>query len=549
MRTLFFLLLSASACFAQSEANAPLLLLSPSLRAGLRGYWRMDESSGIRYDCSGHGNNLGPRNAPGSTAGKVTNCATFVAASQQSLGITNHTLGSGNESFTVGMWVYPTTTNASKTFCYNATNGQDRFLLYTDTGDTPKLRVFSSGTSVIVTHSLSAVRFPLNRWSYLVAWYDASRGLVGLSFNGTQAKLASTGGTALNSTPVRFLVGDDLEGTPSSFNVDEMGYWNRALNDREISQLYNSYGGALFPMWRRGAIATNFFRLASLPTPVEEFGLESLNGLVYAVAGINAGWTNTVYAYDPTNNLWSQKASYPLNVESLCLRAVNGKLYGVGGYSNKVCFNKTYEYDPAGDTWTAKSDMPIGLEDMASAVVSNKIYIVGGLSTNSGTTHTISPYIQVYDPVGNTWSTNFATMPNPRCLGDFGATDGTNIFLVGGTADMSQYGGNLLASYRSDKYDVGANSWSQVANVPFQCCYKDMEYINGKIYSFGTTWGSTTNYHPFIQIYDVGANSWSFGPDMPYSARGVGAAQVGSIIVFGGGYDGTWRSDFYSYQP
>src|SRR5437660_5040896 len=98
---------------------------------------------------------------------------------------------------------------------------------------------------------------------------------------------------------------------------------------------------------------------ASMPTERERLGAASINGILYAVGGQNAGPGNltTVEAYDPATDTWTTKASMPTGRSHLGVAAINGILYAVGGVSDIGSVPTVEAYDPATDTWTTKASM------------------------------------------------------------------------------------------------------------------------------------------------------------------------------------------------
>jgi len=266
----------------------------------------------------------------------------------------------------------------------------------------------------------------------------------------------------------------------------------------------------------------------------DQAGVEYLDGMIYVVGGWYNGDKNTTYAYNISNDSWTQKADIPLDkVQSPILRAVNGKLYCIGGYNAGagIKFNTTFEYNPSNDTWTQKSNMSIGREDHASAVVDDCIYIFGGIETGSG--HPITNIVERYNVTSDTW-TNMSNMPYPRALGDYAATYNGKIYLVSGEDNLSTYP-TISPSVRVDMYNPSTDTWTQKTDAPTGRCYKEVEEVNGKLYVMGGSITNNNNITNINEIYDIATDTWSTGQKMIGAATGVSTASYdGKIYIVGG---------------
>lgn len=548
MRYWLLLFLVSISCSGQPVGFYDPAMAPPSLSQGLKGYWRMDESSGNCVDATGRGNNLTQHNGIGSAAGKINSSREFTARNQYAVLTNTANLGFGDKSFTVACWCYVSATNLAQVYISQYSASQFRFQLFSNANQPPWFALYKPNNTPLATVVLSFA-IPASSWVYLVAFYDVVNQLSGLSMNGSApVTIAATGG--INTNNILFSIGE-YDGFLSG-RIDEVAYWDRPLTSAEIAQLYAGYVGTPYPSFRHRRDG-RFISLAPMPEPREQFGCEALGNDIYVTAGGTvAAYNSHTFAYSITNNTWTQKADYPLAAESIGLRAVGGKLYGFGGFKSPehTNYHQVFEYDPGTDAWAPKANMPIGVEDFGSCVISNKIYVAGGLSTN--VPMTISPFLQVYDPLGDAWTTNYATMSLPRCLGDFSATDGTNMYVIAGTGDVSQYNtqGKLRATLECDVYSPGGNTWTRLADCLFGTCYKEVEYYSGKLYAVGGAMQNYTTTSASVQIYDIQSNTWSWSYDMPYGARGSGLAIVNGAIYIAGGtdYKGT-RSDFSVLIP
>ena len=56
----------------------------------------------------------------------------------------------------------------------------------------------------------------------------------------------------------------------------------------------------------------------------------------------------------------------------------NGFLYSAGGNNNSGAQSTLYAYNISNNTWTQKTSMPLGRANGASAIVGSKFFVIGG---------------------------------------------------------------------------------------------------------------------------------------------------------------------------
>lgn len=285
--------------------------------------------------------------------------------------------------------------------------------------------------------------------------------------------------------------------------------------------------------------------IAPPPQRRDQHGFEQLNGIIYLVAGmdVDSKVRNETYAYNISNNSWETKAPAPVSVQSPILRAVNGKLYLIGGYDSYRYYNTTYMYDPDGDNWTQKANMSVGREDMASAVVGDTIYIFGGIDAVVG--HHITNITEAYNTTTNTW-TNKSNMPNPRALGDYGASYNNKIYLVSGASNLSAYP-TLYQDTTVDEYNPINDTWSTKSSIPIGIAYKEVERINDALYVIGGSVTANNNYNNFNYKYNITTDTWFQEQNLPFNGTGTGLASFGNVIYTSGG--NTIGSYKFTYYP
>ena len=128
-----------------------------------------------------------------------------------------------------------------------------------------------------------------------------------------------------------------------------------------------------------------------------------------------------------------------------------------------------------------------------------------------------------------TWS-NGASAPLARFEAQGLVVDG-KLYVFGGFYDKS-----LHATARVDVYNIAANSWRRLADLPEPLTHAGQTVDGNTIYLVGgyvgNNPGPSTNH---VWKYNIGSNSWSAGPALPAS-RGGGAVVVlnHKLHFFGG---------------
>ncbi|OGL34495.1 hypothetical protein A3F05_01735 [Candidatus Saccharibacteria bacterium RIFCSPHIGHO2_12_FULL_47_17] len=257
-----------------------------SLATNLKGYWKLDETSGTRAD-SVNGYDLTDNNTVTSATGKVSNAGQFTSANSEYLSTTDKSdLSAGDIDFSMAAWVYLDSNtygvimgkgdpNAGNTYEYilQYDNGASRFMLSISA---------SGGSGSVTANNFGAIS--TGTWYFVVAWHDATANTINISVNnGTADSAAWT--TGANNTAYEFTIGTyPVLHTGGYFNgrIDEAGFWKKVLSSQEKTDLYNSgsgntYGqvsaatlgigsGILFQAENTSGSAVNTGRISSLLT-------------------------------------------------------------------------------------------------------------------------------------------------------------------------------------------------------------------------------------------------------------------------------------------
>lgn len=305
-----------------------------------------------------------------------------------------------------------------------------------------------------------------------------------------------------------------------------------------------------------------------------------INNKLYVGTGDEkADW----WQYDPSTNVWIQKASLPAPGRSFATGfSIGNKGYIATGSKVKriPLGNNTYvldslmkdvwEYDPVTDNWTRKADFGgLGRARAVAFVLNNKAYMGSGeiFGANypimgNGPANRAAKDFGVFDPVANTW-TQLADIPFRRInaiafTGNGKGFIGTGFYNTYRT--IPQYdtdpghiieGGNLQDLWA---YDTAANAWSKKSDFPggkrmglsvFEI--GDTLYTIAGAETANNQWPSDTDMiKRDVWAYNTVTDTWVQKPNFPGTARRYAIAGT----VAGKGYVGTGGvADLWEYTP
>jgi hypothetical protein len=216
-------------------------IAASSLLTGMVAYWKLDETSGTRFDSYG-ANHLSVNGTITSGAGKFGNASVFGS------GLNYHAVSSAlspnGASRSISAWVYMTSSTSA--FFLESGPGVG------DSGGTPlwimKAHHGGSGGPFAVYHGgnyrSGTTVASTNTWYHVVYTYNISGASVGLWINGVRevninVADANTGTGIYIGAPY-----SDYQGS-----IDEVGIWNRELTSGEIATLYNAGLGVTYPLF------------------------------------------------------------------------------------------------------------------------------------------------------------------------------------------------------------------------------------------------------------------------------------------------------------
>jgi N-acetylneuraminic acid mutarotase len=155
--------------------------------------------------------------------------------------------------------------------------------------------------------------------------------------------------------------------------------------------------------YKYGVVSNAWTAIANIPQAIWYSAAATVGNKIYIFGGENYG--TLVQSYTPSTNTWATVATtIPVAVKEHAAVAFNGKVYIIGG-NYSVPMNNVQIYDPVANTWTTGANMPNAAGQFAYALGSdNKIYCIGGKSSQTNNSSPFYNYVQIYDPIANTWS-------------------------------------------------------------------------------------------------------------------------------------------------
>ncbi len=230
------------------------LATSPSvdaaLTAGLVGYWSMDEASGDALNSASTGSSLDGTLVGDTTrvAGKVGSGALQFDGNGDYVDVTSPVIP--GDAYTVAVWVNPAVTVGTTRQAILETSGS--WAISMELSQTNLRLKYGVDTDqaapggVIKETSIDPVE---GQWYYLVLSYDKTADVTKFFVDGAELfdVRGNPEGTLIASNG--FHIGTYRDATGRWFNgrIDEVAVWDRALDDAEVSLLWNGGAGLAIP--------------------------------------------------------------------------------------------------------------------------------------------------------------------------------------------------------------------------------------------------------------------------------------------------------------
>jgi N-acetylneuraminic acid mutarotase len=260
-----------------------------------------------------------------------------------------------------------------------------------------------------------------------------------------------------------------------------------------------------------------------------EVGVATVRGKIYVIGGFRRlGVTRIMEEYDPATDQWRTRAPLPVPLHHIGVGVVQERIYVIGGFRRRFLnfwhpVNTVYAYDPETDRWSERTPMPTARGALAVGVVGDYLYAIGGYDGERNT-----PANEVYDPIRDRWDVK-RPMPTPRDHLAVAAVEGM-LYAIGGRLQLA-YARNLAVN---EAYDPTTDRWTRKADMPTPRSGITAAVLGERIYVLGGespqgTFATNEEYTPMT-------DSWRPMAPMPTARHGLGSAVVGrQLYVLAGG--------------
>lgn len=211
-------------------------------------------------------------------------------------------------------------------------------------------------------------------------------------------------------------------------------------------------------------------------------------------------------------------------------------------------------------TWQPTTLPPFGVAEGQGVSLGGKLYVFGGFDSTYRCCRPTDRTF-VFDPAAATWGP-LAPLPpmNGTAYGGVThagfTTDGQNIFFAGGYTSNARNTAQIFSTQEVWRYDVAANTYARLPDLPEPRGAGQLEYLDGKLYFFGGSDASRRVDTDDLFILDLanGAAVWTEGAPFPNPRNHLGTAVLGGKIYAVGGqheHDGrlVTQRDVHAYDP
>lgn len=197
-----------------------------------------------------------------------------------------------------------------------------------------------------------------------------------------------------------------------------------------------------------------------------------INNIAYVVGGELAETkeaSKEVWAYDPSNDTWAQKADLPGSVSYASGFALGEMGYVVGGLDHRgYSLKSTYSYDVANDEWSKAASLPIVNVGGTAFVVNNNAYYGLGSTKNLGETGAaFYKTFYKYDSEKDEWTTaSFSWLDDGR-LWPISGVIGNKVYIgTGYKFDAGEFAYGDLMEYAFPTVSVNEISTKSLTAYP-----------------------------------------------------------------------------------
>ena len=216
-----------------------------TLRTGLVGYWKLDETFGNYADSSGNAHTGTPHNLIQNVVGKIGKAAQFAQAAWPNGSYIDCGVINGVTLYSVSLWAKRNTNKATEAYLYG---------VGTDLGG---MTVRENGDIYFCDNSGAATKIATGVWTDKTQFHHIvviisviqtpyPRGSVELYFDVVSQGLTNF---VYDDAPASLLIGLSGIGYANSFDgiIDEFGMWSKVLTSSEVAELNNGGTGKSYP--------------------------------------------------------------------------------------------------------------------------------------------------------------------------------------------------------------------------------------------------------------------------------------------------------------
>jgi N-acetylneuraminic acid mutarotase len=172
-------------------------------------------------------------------------------------------------------------------------------------------------------------------------------------------------------------------------------------------------------------------------------------------------------------------------------------------------------YDPVTDSWSDLPDLPAPRHHAMAAVVDDRLFFIGGYDEAG-----FNPTVDVWELSGDTWVER-ANLPTPVGAAAAVVLDGL-IYIVGGVPNSGLF-----------VYDPAADAWTELEEPSEKREHLAAVALEGEVWAIGGRWEVFAV--RTVEIYDPVSDSWRDGPQMIQARSGFGATVVDGMVMVAGG--------------
>jgi len=223
-------------------------------KSNIKGFWKLNELSGTRYDETTNNNNLTDNATVLYAAGKIGNAADFELATSEYLSITDaaQTGLDITGEITICAWVKLESTGIAQAVAckFSSADNKRAYLLYIPSGNTLNFYLSPDGTTTGAVIATSTDTLSAATWYHVACTLNQTTDKVQTYINGLANGSAFNYTTNIYDNAKKFIIGacDESTGVTTFFDglIDEAIVWNKCLTAAEVLQVKNisnySYG-------------------------------------------------------------------------------------------------------------------------------------------------------------------------------------------------------------------------------------------------------------------------------------------------------------------